>query len=244
MLRLVQARTGAYLGPLRLLAHEVWERINAGKISPGVPPRACNLRTGEEEQSVIDGTKGLATTGLVSCTIEMAALGVAQDVVVIDEIQMIADEQRGYAWTAALLGSQAAEIHLCGEPSVLPLIQAIVKQCGDELTVHNYQRLTPLKVADKSLEGDLGKIRPGDCVVAFSRSGIFALKSRIENTPHNPPLKCAVAYGNLPPEVKAEQARLFNEGETCNVMVVSAKSPSEATSYQAADITSPPLHLI
>lgn len=221
--RLVQARTGVYLAPLRLLAHEVWERINTGKVAPDLPPRACSLKTGEETQAVSDPSTGPFSTGLTSCTIEMASQAPVE-VAVIDEIQMIADEQRGFAWTQALLGLQANEIHLCGEPSVVPLIKNIAEECGDQLEVKEYQRLTPLRVAESSLEGDLRKIRPGDCLVAFSRSGIFALKSRIEamaRQPGQPQLKCAVAYGNLPPEVKAEQARLFNEGVHANVMVAS-----------------------
>lgn len=36
------------------------------------------------------------------------------DVAVIDEIQMIADPARGHAWTRALLGLRAREIHVCG----------------------------------------------------------------------------------------------------------------------------------
>lgn len=224
LVRLCQVNSGMYLGPLRLLAHEIWERINNGKIAANIPPRACNLKTGEEEQAVEDRKLGIGSTGLTSCTVEMFEANRPIDVLVLDEIQMIGDEQRGYAWTHALLGARAKEIHLCGEASVVPLIKEIAKDCGDELTVHNYERLTPLKVAEKSLDGDLGTIRPGDCVVAFSRTGIFGLKARIEAIPvqpGQPPLKCAVAYGNLPPEVKAEQARLFNEGVEANVMVAS-----------------------
>lgn len=37
------------------------------------------------------------------------------DIAVIDEIQMIADEQRGSAWTNALLGLKAKVIHICGD---------------------------------------------------------------------------------------------------------------------------------
>jgi ATP-dependent RNA helicase SUPV3L1/SUV3 len=39
-----------------------------------------------------------------SATVEMTPLNRQLDVAVIDEIQMIADEQRGWAWTQALLG--------------------------------------------------------------------------------------------------------------------------------------------
>lgn len=41
-------------------------------------------------------------------------------VAVLDEIQLLSDEQRGMAWTRALLGAQAEHLHLCGanEPSL------------------------------------------------------------------------------------------------------------------------------
>lgn len=38
------------------------------------------------------------------------------DVAVIDECQMIADRERGYAWTRAILGVLAPEVHLCAAP--------------------------------------------------------------------------------------------------------------------------------
>lgn len=40
----------------------------------------------------------------VSCTIEMASTTKEYEVAVIDEIQMLADEQRGPSWTAVSLG--------------------------------------------------------------------------------------------------------------------------------------------
>ena len=211
LVALSKARTGVFAGPLRLLAHEVWERFNEGTISPGVPPRACNLLTGEE-QRVVD-----PMAGLQACTVEMVNLSRAVDVAVIDEIQMIGDSQRGYAWTAAVLGVPAKEIHLCGEASAVDLVKRLAEACGDEVHVHHYQRLTPLHVSESSLNGDLSQIRQGDCIVAFSRSGIFHLKREIEQKTG---LRCAVAYGALPPETKSEQAKLFNEGKL-DVMVAS-----------------------
>jgi ATP-dependent RNA helicase SUPV3L1/SUV3 len=44
----------------------------------------------------------------------MASLVDSFDIVVIDEIQMIGDPERGFAWTRALLGSRCKEIHVCG----------------------------------------------------------------------------------------------------------------------------------
>ncbi|CAN0451495.1 unnamed protein product, partial [Discosporangium mesarthrocarpum] len=77
---------GVFCGPLRLLALEVYEQLN----SQGV---YCNLLTGQERRDLPFATH-------VSCTIEMLPTDSAKyEVAVIDEIQMIADSQRGASWT-------------------------------------------------------------------------------------------------------------------------------------------------
>lgn len=233
---LAAAKTGVYAGPLRLLAHEIWDRLNKGQIVPlGMDPdadsepdittnmdiiqdsvsrptvrkegkakyaRECNLRTGEEFRIVSE------YASLMSCTVEMASLGLPVEVAVVDEIQLLADPERGSAWTSAVLGLPAEELHLCGEEVAVPIVQALLKDTDDELFINRYERLTPLVVQDKSLEGDFSRVQKGDCLVAFSRSGIFALKDKVEQTTG---LRCAVAYGRLPPEIRAEQAALFND---------------------------------
>jgi len=68
--------------------------------------------------------------------------------------------------------------------------------------------LSPLEIAPRSLERDLTRIRKGDCIVTFSRTNIFNLKKEIEEKTG---LRCAVVYGRLPPEIRAEQAALFND---------------------------------
>lgn len=177
------AESGIYCGPLRLLAHEIFEKMN----EKGV---ACNLLTGEERREVTPNAR------LTSSTIEMASLGKTLDVAVIDEIQLIADPDRGWAWTQALLGLKAKEIHLCGEASAVPLVKKICESLDEEVVVNEYSRLTPFEVTDESLNSDLSQIQKGDCVVAFSRRDIFKLKEKIESKTG---LKCAVAYGGLPP---------------------------------------------
>lgn len=235
---LAASRRGIYAGPLRLLAYEIFDRLNNGQIVPlgmeaepgdeadaqsnidlgenaangktvvvtkkGNPKyvRLCNMVTGEEHKIVSEDAT------LLSCTVEMTPLNQQWDVAVIDEIQLIADSQRGGAWTAVVLGLPASEIHLCGEESAVPLVQAIVEEMGDSIEIKRYERLTPLVVADQSLGGDLSRVKKGDCVVAFSRTGLFGLKSNIEKTTK---MRCALAYGRLPPEIRSEQAALFND---------------------------------
>lgn len=193
---LEEAKTGVYAGPLRLLAHEVFSRFRA-------KGKRCALITGEE-QRIPDGDESY----FASCTVEMTPLNQRVDVAVIDEIQMIGDEERGWAWTQALLGIQARELHLCGEERSVPLIKAICAKLGDEVVVHKYKRLSGLKPMTDSLKGRFENLRKGDAVVSFSRVNLHTLKAGIEKATGK---KCAIVYGSLPPESRAQQAALFND---------------------------------
>lgn len=207
LLSLVKANSGFYAGPLRLLAHEVWNRINRGTMG-GMDGkgRQCNLMTGEEVRVVDD------ESCLTSCTVEMVGLDASPvDVGVVDEIQLLGDPSRGGVWNSTVLGSCANELHLCGEDTVVDLIKRIADETGDEVEVNYHKRLAPLAVAEDTLNQDWSKIRKGDCVVTFSRKNVHAIKDAIQDAT---PLKCAVAYGGLPPETRAEQAKLFNDPDS------------------------------
>lgn len=203
--RLEQAKTGIYAGPLRLLAHEIYTRLNA-------KGKTCDLVTGDE-QSAHEGAE------MQSCTVEMVPLNADVDVAVIDEIQMIGHKERGWAWTQALLGLKAKEIHLCGEERSVPLIRELVASMGDEIEVKTYKRLSPLKTMSASLNGDLKNLRKGDCVVVFSRVGIHAMKREIEKLTQK---RVAVVYGSLPPEIRAQQAKLFNDPDNDYDIIVAS----------------------
>lgn len=184
------AKNGQYLAPLRLLAQEGQDKL----AQFAVP---TNLITGEERDLVPEATH-------ISSTIEMADLNHTKDVAVIDEIQMINDPDRGWAWTRALLGFPAKEIHLCGTEEVAPLVESLVQQCGDFLTKKYYHRLTPLHVTPEPVP--LTKLQPGDAVIAFSRKKLHELKFLLKQQG----LTTSMVYGALPPEVRRSQAALFN----------------------------------
>ena len=197
--RLEQAESGIYAGPLRLLAHEVYTRMNA-------KGKTCALVTGEERRmaNAENGEFG----ALAACTVEMMPLNRQVDVAVIDEIQMIGNAERGWAWTQAFLGVRAKEVHVCGEERTVPLVQEICASLGEKLHIHHYQRLSPLEMEGSSLNGKLSDLRKGDCIVSFSVMGIHALRRQIERETGK---KVATVYGSLPPETRAQQARLFND---------------------------------
>lgn len=197
--RLERANSGLYAGPLRLLAHEVYTRMNA-------QGKHCDLVTGDEQ--IVETDK---TFGMRSCTVEMVPLNVEVDVAVIDEIQMIGDQERGWAWTRAFLGLRAKELHLCGEHRAVPLVRELAASIGDKLVTHTYERLSPLEMMSRSLCGELKKLRKGDCVIVFSRFDVHDMKRQIELATQK---RVAIVYGGLPPDVRAQQAKLFNEPDS------------------------------
>ncbi|XP_045639452.1 ATP-dependent RNA helicase SUPV3L1, mitochondrial [Ursus americanus] len=201
----LSAKSGVYCGPLKLLAHEIFEKSNAA----GVP---CDLVTGEERVTIDADGKQAAH---VACTVEMCSVTTPYEVAVIDEIQMIKDPARGWAWTRALLGLCAEEVHLCGESAAIDLVTELMYTTGEEVEVRNYKRLTPISVLDHALES-LDNLRPGDCIVCFSKNDIYSVSRQIEIRG----LESAVIYGSLPPGTKLAQAKKFNDpDDPCKILV-------------------------
>src|SRR5690606_12127655 len=135
---LSKAKHGCYLAPLRLLASELFDTLNEKGVK-------TTLLTGEE---VIENSEATH----YSSSIEMAKLHEEFDCVVIDEIQMITDPQRGWAWTRALVNIDADEVHICGDDSVYELIEKILKLTGDTLEVNRYERKTKLSVEKQPIK--------------------------------------------------------------------------------------------
>jgi ATP-dependent RNA helicase SUPV3L1/SUV3 len=195
---LAAAKNGCYLAPLRLLASELYDTLNEKGAK-------TSLLTGEE---VIE-TDGATH---YSSTIEMAKLSEDFECAVIDEIQMITDPQRGWAWTRALVSLNADEIHLCGDHSVFELVKQILELTGDTLEVNSYERKTSLSVMNKTIK--LVDLDKNDALIVFSRRNALKYKRDLENLG----FKVSIVYGRLSPEVRREQARKFDEGET-DIMV-------------------------
>ena len=192
--RLKECDKGVYLSPLRILALENYERLN----NEGV---LCDLQTGEEE---------LITEGAthVSCTIEKLDLKRQYDVAVIDEIQMIDDSQRGAAWSRALLGVRAKEIHVCGASNSREILEEIINDCGDPYEIIEYKRRIPLEVQDKAF--NYNEVEEGDAIVVFSKKKVLELAEEYSSKG----IKASLIYGDLPPEVRRKQYEQFVNKET------------------------------
>lgn len=193
------AKSGLYLAPLRLLALEIRDRL----VASGVP---CNLVTGEE-RDIMPGAQHTA------CTVEMLPADTPVEVAVLDEIQMLQDPGRGWAWTAALVGAPAKTLYVCGDESVLSLCQRLVASMGERQWTRKLTRKTALSV-EQAPVARLAQIQAGDAVVAFSRRDVLSLSARLRDQG----LKVATLYSALVPEVRRAEAARFSSGEASVVV--------------------------
>lgn len=200
---LMQADTGIYLGPLRLLAFEMYEKMNRS----GCP---CSLITGEE-RFLVEGADHQAST------VEMLDLKRQYDTAVIDEAQMIGDRDRGGAWTAAIMGVRASRIHVCAAPEAEERLIQIIRDCGDTYEIVRHRRLTPIAVEEKAFRFP-EDVRPGDALIVFSRRNVHAAAAELRRRN----VACSIIYGALPYDVRYKQADLFAAGKTSVLVATDA----------------------
>ncbi len=191
--RLIRAKNGVYLAPLRLLALEAQETL----LDAGVD---CSLTTGEEEDVREEDTH-------VAATAEKLSLEQHYEVAVIDECQMIADRERGYAWTRAILGVLAPEVHLCAAPEAKEILIQLIESCGDSYEVVEHRRTTPLLCMSHTV--DYRRIQPGDALITFSKVGVLSIAEDLRQSGKEP----AIIYGALPYATRRKQMEGFLAGK-------------------------------
>ncbi len=143
----------------------------------------------------------------VACTVEMIPTAQRVDVCVLDEMQLIGDPSRGFAWTRAILQNQASRMYLCGQANAVPLVTRLVSQERDALVeVQQFERFNQLQVQERAV----GRVSNGDCIVCFSRKELYRIKRALEETGKT----VNIVYGALPPEARILQAEQFNQGNS------------------------------
>ena len=195
MQELIKAGSGIYLGPLRLLAYEQYEKFKDRGLS-------CNLITGEEEILSEDAP-------FQASTIDVLDFKKGYSCAVIDEAQMLTDEFRGGRWTAAVMGIVADTIHVCAAPEAEEILKKMIKACGDEYEVEYHKRLSALECDVDYCEFP-DTVQKGDALIVFSRRSVHAIAAALQKQGY----KCSVIYGALPYDVRHEEARKFMEKET------------------------------
>ncbi|HLO13022.1 MAG TPA: DEAD/DEAH box helicase [Pseudoneobacillus sp.] len=190
--KMKEASSGLYLAPLRLLALEVYDKLNF----EGTP---CSLKTGEEEKVVPDAQH-------ISCTVEMFHEKDFYDVIVIDEAQMITDKDRGFSWYKAITKANANEVHIIGSKNAKTMM---LKLLGDaDIEIYEYSRDIPLEVESKIFK--MNEAKKGDALICFSRKRVLENAARLQRAGHS----VSMIYGSMPPETRQKQVQRFIKGET------------------------------
>ncbi|MCM3694135.1 helicase-related protein [Neobacillus niacini] len=195
-----EATSGLYLAPLRLLALEVYDKLNAEGLR-------CSLKTGEEEK-IVPGANHF------SCTVEMFHEKENYDVVVIDEAQMITDKDRGFSWYKAITKANAREVHIIGSRNSKPMLLQLLGE--SDIVIHEYSRDTPLEVESK--EFHIKHVKKGDALICFSRKRVLETASRLQSDGHT----VSMIYGSMPPETRKKQIEQFNSGKTKVIVATDA----------------------
>ncbi|MBS6396086.1 MAG: ATP-dependent helicase [Clostridiales bacterium] len=193
--RLRTAENGVYLGPLRLLALEVYEKMKDNGL-------ACTMLTGEECISE-------ENSRVIASTIEMLDLEQNYDIAVIDEAQMVTDPDRGHSWTRAILGVLAPEIHICMSPAAEKAVTHLIELCGDRYEICRYERKTKL-VCEAIPFRFPEDVQEGDALIVFTKRAVLDIAGRLEAEG----TRASVVYGSLPPEIRRRQIRQFSRKKT------------------------------
>jgi ATP-dependent RNA helicase SUPV3L1/SUV3 len=193
MQQLQESDCGTYLAPLRLLALEGYETLIQNNIK-------ASLITGEEQ--IFD-----EESAHICSTIEMIDFNMDVDVCVIDEVQMLSDDDRGWAWVNAIVGSPAKKIIMTGSVNALDAIKKIASYLNEPLHIKKFKRINQLQVLNRPVA--LKAIKPYSALIAFSRNDVLKYKQKLSKF-----YNVSVLYGNLSPEVRKEEAKRFREGKT------------------------------
>ncbi|WP_246478723.1 helicase-related protein [Kaustia mangrovi] len=189
--RMLGHETGMIGLPLRLLAREVYDRIE-GRVAAG----QVALVTGEEKIVPPEPRYWV-------CTVEAMPPDIEVDFLAIDEIQLAADPDRGHIFTDRMLHRRGThETMLLGAATMRPLIQKLLPGTNF-VTRPRFSRLT------YSGQKKITRLPPRTAVVCFSAETVYAIAELIRRQRGG----AAVVLGALSPRTRNAQVALYQNGD-------------------------------
>jgi len=189
--RMLAHRSGMIGLPLRLLAREVYDRITRLKGANDVA-----LITGEEK-IVPKGAR------FYVCTVEAMPLEIDVACLVVDEIQLAADSERGHIFTDRLLHARGLEETLfLGAESMRGAIQRFIPKAWF---------ITRPRFSDLAYVGakKLMRLPRRSAVVGFSAEDVYGIAEIVRRQRGG----AAVVLGALSPRTRNAQVALYQSGD-------------------------------
>jgi ATP-dependent RNA helicase SUPV3L1/SUV3 len=177
--------------PLRLLAREIYDRIVKARGRGAVA-----LITGEEK--IIP-----PRAHYFVCTVEAMPLNRQVEFLAVDEVQLVADPERGHVFTDRLLHARGTfETMFLGSATLAPLIRRLLP--GVEIIER--ERFSTLSWSGAR---KITRLPRRGAVVAFSADQVYAIAELIRRQRGG----AAVVMGSLSPRTRNAQVALYQSGE-------------------------------
>lgn len=186
------ARSSGVIGlPLRLLAREIYDRIVAQKGAA-----QCALITGEEK--IVP-----RTARFFVCTVEAMPVERNFAFLAVDEVQLMANHERGHIFTDRVLHARGMEETLfLGAETARPVLKTLVPDIRFE---HRERFSTLVYDGPKKLT----RLPKRSVIVAFSAAEVYAIAELIRRYRGG----AAVVMGGLSPRTRNAQAEMFQNGD-------------------------------
>ncbi|HJT42051.1 MAG TPA: helicase-related protein [Rhizomicrobium sp.] len=189
--RMLAHKSGMIGLPLRLLAREVYDRI-------------VRLR-GPHEVALITGEEKILPKAprFYVCTVEAMPLDIPVACLVIDEIQLCADPERGHVFTDRLLHARGLEeTMLLGSDTMRGIIQKFIPKAWF---------ISRARFSDLAYTGakKLTRLPRRSAVVGFSAEDVYGLAEVIRRQRGG----AAVVLGALSPRTRNAQVELYQSGD-------------------------------
>src|ERR1700761_5638785 len=189
--RMLAHKSGMIGLPLRLLAREVYDRIVRQR-----GPNEVALITGEEK--IVP-----KAARFYVCTVEAMPLEISVACLVVDEIQLCADPERGHVFTDRLLHARGLEETLfLGAESMRGVIQRFISKAWF---------VTRPRFSDLAYTGarNLPKLPRRSAVVGFSAEDVYGIAEIVRRQRGG----AAVVLGALSPRTRNAQVALYQSGD-------------------------------
>ena len=189
--RMLTFPTGMIGLPLRLLAREIYDRLVA--------------RIGRMQVALITGEEKVwpERARYYVCTVEAMPLSIPVDCMIIDEVQLAADFERGHVFTDRILHARGREeTWLLGAEIMKPLLKSLLP----DVEFRSRPRLSTLAYAGPK---KLTRLPPRSAIVAFSAEMVYSVAELIRRTRGG----AAVVMGALSPRTRNAQVALYQSGE-------------------------------
>ncbi|HEX4636076.1 MAG TPA: helicase-related protein [Rhizomicrobium sp.] len=189
--RMLAHKSGMIGLPLRLLAREVYDRI-------------VRLR-GPQEVALITGEEKIVPQSprFYVCTVEAMPLDIPVACMVVDEIQLCADPERGHVFTDRLLHARGQEETMfLGSDTMRGIIQRFVPRAWF---------ITRPRFSDLAYTGakKLTRLPRRSAVVGFSADDVYGIAEVIRRQRGG----AAVVLGALSPRTRNAQVELYQSGD-------------------------------